>query len=723
MVQSAAADAAGEVTIPAREQWRFAGANPGFARAARRGDDRMDWTLPSTDDLLRQLRALRLLAPREVEAVLALAPNPDDPVELVTHLVEQGFLTPFQAEQIRAGKARRLVVGSYLLRQRIGHGGMGHVYEAEHRLLKRVVALKLVGRVRRGRRHAALRRRFHREVEAAGRVRHPGFVTAFDAGEADGCFFLAMELIEGIDLERLVRDSGPLSVPLACEIVRQTAEALQHAHECGLLHRDIKPSNLMLAPPGVRVKLLDLGLACVSDRSLTTPSEPAKSAELGGTPDYMAPEWWHDRRQVDARADLYSLGCTFYYLLTGRVPFPGDSWAEKVLRHTLDAPLPICELRPDVSTEVGGIIERLMARERDERYPSAAEVAADLAALGDQPAPPGLVEIPPPKQTHKPRPRILRFSLAATIAVLLGVLAAGGARWMTNPASESPVRADEPAPLVTPTPTAPFGIVGRAERYSSLEKALTAARDGDVLTIRGPGPFSTAALHCEAKTLTVRAEKGTRPRLLMRAADDPWQALFHTDRTLTLEGLEISSSTPSTLIRCEGASLYLRDCRLTGPADGAAIIARNPAELHLERCRIDAGLMAVSLEVGRDPSCRLRVIESQISTRHPSGTALSLWAPEIRQPTTIDMELNGNTIQASQAVALRALPARLSIDARRNRFTYRSALLGFSGDADPDAWRRNTVWQGGENTYDGPAAWLTVEGRPVPLDDKRSSPR
>lgn len=711
------------MTIPAREQWRFAGANPGFARAARRGDDRMDWTLPSTNELVRQLRVLRLLAPREVDALLALAPNPDDPVELLIHLVEQGFLTSFQAEQIRAGKVRRLVVGSYLLRERIGRGGMGHVYEAEHRLLKRVVALKLVGRVRRGRRHATLRRRFRREVEAAGRVRHPGFVTTFDAGEADGYFYLAMELIEGIDLERLVRDSGPLSVPLACEIVRQTAEALQHAHECGLLHRDIKPSNLMLAPPGVQVKLLDLGLACVSDRSLSTPSEPAKSAELGGTPDYMAPEWWHDRRQADARSDLYSLGCTFYFLLTGRVPFPGETWAEKVLRHNLDAPLPVGEQRPDVPAEVGRIIERLMARERDDRYPSAADVAADLAALDDQSAQPGLTDIPPPPaEAHKPRPKILRFSLAATVAVLLGVLAAGGARWMANPASETRVRADEPAPMVVPAPSAPFSIEGRAERYSSLAKAVAAARDGDTLTIRGPGPFTSPALHWQAKSLTVRAEKSTRPRLVMRAADDPWQALFQTDRTLTLEGLEIASPTPSSLIRCEGASLYLRDCRLTGPADGAAIIARNPAELHLERCRIDGGLMAVSLEVGRDPSCRLRLIESQIGARNPSGTALSLWAPEIRQPTAIEMELNGNTIQASQAIAVRALPARLSIAARRNRFTYRSALLSYSGDADPDAWRRNTVWQGGENTYDGPASWLTVEGRRVPLDEKLLSP-
>jgi tRNA A-37 threonylcarbamoyl transferase component Bud32 len=609
-----------------------------------------------------------------------------------------------------------------LLRQRIGRGGMGHVYEAEHRLLKRVVALKLVGRKRRGNRHAALRRRFRREVEAAGRLRHPGFVNTLDAGEADGRFYLAMELIEGIDLERLVRDSGPLSVPLACEIVRQAARALQHAHECGLLHRDIKPSNLMLAPPGIRVKLLDLGLACRSDRSRSTPSKLASDAELGGTPDYMAPEWWHDRRQVDSRADLYSLGCTFYFLLTGRVPFPGESWAEKVLRHNLDAPLPVGYLRPDVPAEVGRIVERMMARERDDRYPSAAAVAADLAASCDPPAQPGPTEIPPPVETRKPRPRILRFSLAATIAVLLGVLAAGGARWMVNPAPEAPVRADEPTAIVRPAPTAPFGIEGRAERYASLEKALAAAGDGDILTIRGPGPFALSALHWQAKALTLRAEKSTRPRLVMRAADDPWQALFHTDRTLTLEGLEIASPTPASLVRCEGASLYLRDCRLTGPADGAAIIARNPAEAHLERCRIDAGLMAVSLEVGRDPSCRLRLIECQISTRHPSGTALSLWAPEIRQPTTIEMKLIGNTIQASQAIALRSLPARSSITARRNRFTYRSALLSYTGDADTDAWRRNTVWQGGENTYDGPAAWLTVEGCPVPLDEKRSSP-
>ncbi|MGH7222163.1 MAG: serine/threonine-protein kinase, partial [Gemmataceae bacterium] len=164
-------------------------------------------------------------------------------------------------EQVLASKGRRRRVGPYVLLERLGGGGMGHVYKAQHRLMKRMVAVKLLGRLRRGGDDGAVLNRFRREVEAAGRLRHPSIVTAFDAGAWRGRLYLAMEYIEGIDLERFVEDTGPLSVDLACEIVRQTAEALHHAHERGIVHRDIKPSNLMLAPPGVTVKLLDLGLA------------------------------------------------------------------------------------------------------------------------------------------------------------------------------------------------------------------------------------------------------------------------------------------------------------------------------------------------------------------------------------------------------------------------------------------------------------------------------
>ncbi|MGH7172066.1 MAG: serine/threonine-protein kinase, partial [Gemmataceae bacterium] len=528
-------------------------------------------------------------------------------------------------EQVLASKGRRRRVGPYVLLERLGGGGMGHVYKAQHRLMKRMVAVKLLGRLRRGGDDGAVLNRFRREVEAAGRLRHPSIVTAFDAGAWRGRLYLAMEYIEGIDLERFVEDTGPLSVDLACEIVRQTAEALHHAHERGLVHRDIKPSNLMLAPPGVTVKMLDLGLAQLTRASSSRINEEPLEVELCGTPDFMAPEWGRAPRSADVRGDLYSLGCTFYFLLTGQVPYPGGSWTEKLLRHSLDAPAPLRQLRPGVPAAVAAIVERLMAREVENRHAAAAAVAAELAALTFAPLTLPKEEYADDSSAIPSRPRssrgAARLSCTAMITILLGVAAAGGARWMValQPAS----------PKVQPrTSVSPFTIAGRSASrgrqppvgggkqgadaprspFASLAKAIAAAKDGDIVTIHGPGPFVTPPVNWEGKALTLRAASGSRPRLEMKPADDPWQALLQTDRALTLEGLDLAVAADSSrmrrasaapLIRCIQAPLYLTSCRLTPRGDGVAVVARKSDEMVGRGCEIEAGTVGLSFEVGQ----------------------------------------------------------------------------------------------------------------------------
>jgi hypothetical protein len=576
-------------------------------------------------------------------------------------------------------------------------------------LLKRVVALKIVGRVRRDGGDLAMLLRFRREVEAAGRLRHPGIAAAYDAGESDGRLYLAMEYVEGIDLERFVQESGVLPVDLAGEVMRQTAEALGHAHEAGLIHRDIKPSNLMLASPGVNVKLLDLGLARFTDNMMSADEGEPCEAELCGTPNFMAPEWGRDPQTIDARSDLYSLGCTFYYLLTGQVPYPGGSWTEKLLRHSFESPPHLRELRPDVPPEVAAVVERLMAHEPEERYGSAADV---VAALRDPPpalAPSERESETAPRAQRGPKAR--RFSCGALTAIMLGVAAAGGARWIVTPPSAPPTS----SPPGEPRSARPFTIEGRAGGFASLEKAVGAAHDGDIITVHGTGPFVSQPMNWQAKTLTVRSDGTSRPRLEMKPNDDPWQALFRTDRTLTLEGLELaiaSGSPEAPLIYGEQASLNLTDCRVTGSADGVAIIARNPPEVVLHGCRIEAGSVGLSVEVGARESCRMRLENNRLTARGEFGAALSLWAPEVRGATAVRLELEGNTIGAGRMTALRALPSGPTIAARGNRFTYRSALFSYSGYAYGTAWR-GTVVEGDGNSYEGPAAWLWVEGRPA----------
>ena len=280
-------------------------------------------TVMSNSALLDALRQYRLLDAAQLEELEALAGRFPDPKALAGELIRRGWLTPYQANQIFAGRGCELLLGSYVLLERLGEGGMGQVFKAQNWKLGKIVALKLIRKERLAKPDAV--RRFQREVRAPPRLcRHPNIVHAYDADEIDGTHLLVMEYVEGAtDLARLVKQNGPLPVAQACEYIRQAALGLQHAYERGLVHRDIKPHNLLLTADGQTVKVLDMGLARLDplpgdDRSATMTQEGA----VMGTPDYIAPEQALDSHTVDIRADLYSLGCTFYYLLTGKCRSP-----------------------------------------------------------------------------------------------------------------------------------------------------------------------------------------------------------------------------------------------------------------------------------------------------------------------------------------------------------------------------------------------------------------
>jgi hypothetical protein len=277
----------------------------------------------------------------------------------------------------------------------LGSGGMGAVYKAQHRRMERLVALKVISPTLVNR--PDMVERFGREVKAAARLTHPNIVTAYDADAVADTHFLVMEFVEGTSLAQQVQQHGPLPVALACGYVRQAALGLQHAFEQGMVHRDVKPHNLMLTPSG-QVKILDFGLARFVRE--TAPVRPAVTPEAGppgpltetgtvmGTADFIAPEQAADPSGSDIRADVYSLGCTLYYLLAGHAPFPEGTALDKLIAHAERTPRPLTELHGDIPPELARVVERMMAKSPADRYQTPAEAAEALLPFIREPKPP-----------------------------------------------------------------------------------------------------------------------------------------------------------------------------------------------------------------------------------------------------------------------------------------------------------------------------------------------
>jgi len=326
-------------------------------------------------ELFALLRTSALVDPAPLQSVQEkIQRHPElDAQGLAQWLVKAKVLTSWQAGRLLKGHPEGFFLGLYKLLSRIGKGGMGVVYLAEHTRMRRRAAIKIMPpnmltcpeRLR----------LFFRESELIAALDHPHVVRAYDFNNEGARHYLVMEYIEGSTLEDVVRLGGPLPCNVAAEYIRQAADGLSHANERGLIHRDIKPANLMLDKDGT-VKILDMGLGLVNRRGETT-------TDLGmvGTPDYMAPEQALDSAHVDARADIYSLGCTLYYLLTGRPPFAGESAREVLLAHQAGQVMPIQSVRADVGDDLARILARMMSKYPRDRYPNAAAVRGALAAL------------------------------------------------------------------------------------------------------------------------------------------------------------------------------------------------------------------------------------------------------------------------------------------------------------------------------------------------------
>jgi serine/threonine protein kinase len=333
--------------------------------------------ITASGDLVEVLQDSRLLDATQLEELHgALLSRFPDPKDLARELLGRGWLTAYQINQIFQKNGQELVLGQYVLLEKLGEGGMGQVFKARHRRMHRPVALKVIRPE-----HTANPRslqRFDREIKAAAQLSHPNVVIAHDAGQEGDTHYFVMEYLEGNDLSKVVRASGPLPIARACDAIRQAALGLQHAHERGLVHRDIKPSNLFVTADGNAVKVLDMGLARLRQAGDDETALTQEGAVMG-TPDFMAPEQATAAHEVDIRADLYSLGCTLYYLLTGKVPFPGGSMFDKLAKHRWQDPEPLEKYRPDTPPAVAAVVRRLMAKAPEDRYATPGDLAAALA--------------------------------------------------------------------------------------------------------------------------------------------------------------------------------------------------------------------------------------------------------------------------------------------------------------------------------------------------------
>lgn len=339
----------------------------------------------SAEEFLKQVEDLKIIDRDLLKTFLgSLSPQkPGLNAGLIARaLIDRKLLTEYQAKVILRGKGRLLCMKNYLIKEKIEKGGMGTVFLAEHRTMRRNVAMKVLSKKKTH--DSGIIQRFLREARTAAKLCHPNITAAYDADQDHGHWFLVSEYVNGEDLQKLVEQSGTLFPGVAIDLILQAAKGLEYAHDAGVTHRDIKPSNLMLNREGI-VKLLDLGLARLEEEREKT--RITSTDVVMGTPQYMAPEQADQIDGADARSDIYSLGCTLFFLLTGEPPFNEKTVVRALIAHRDRAIPDLRNFRDDVSADLQVVLERMMAKDPSERYQRMSEIIEDfeLMKAGERP--------------------------------------------------------------------------------------------------------------------------------------------------------------------------------------------------------------------------------------------------------------------------------------------------------------------------------------------------
>jgi serine/threonine protein kinase len=460
----------------------------------------------TTEEFLALVRKSGVVDEKRLDAYLekqrSAGPLPEELGKFAGLLVRDAILTHFQADQLLLGKWRRFNIGKYKVLERIGAGGMGMVFLCEHVVMRRKVAVKVLPTAKAESEESSAKERFQREARAVAALDHPNIVRVYDIDHEDGLHFLVMEYIDGSSLQEIVKCHGPLDIYRAAHYIAQAARGLEHARVAKVVHRDIKPGNILVDRLGV-VKVLDMGLALKADGEESLITQKYDENTLG-TADYLAPEQAINSHDVDIRADIYSLGCTFYFCLTGNTPFNEGTVAQKLIWHQTRQPRSIQSLRQEVPDEMAAIIEKMMAKDPNQRYSTPVEVAEALS-LWTQ------IAIGPPPEKEMPRlsPAAGGTSAPSEAAPGSGAPAkpqnatgpSSSRKWEAGPTSPRPrpatpppaknhhcttpasKRSSTPAPRATPQPARATknGLVVARQTKAAAKVAKTASPHTDTL--------------------------------------------------------------------------------------------------------------------------------------------------------------------------------------------------------------------------------------------------
>lgn len=649
-------------------------------------------------------------------------------------------------------------LGPYRLDRFVGGGGMGAVFRAVDTTLDRVVAVKVLSR-----HHSAdidMLRRFKNEAQLAARLDHENIGRVHAVGDDDGWHYIVFEFIEGTNLRDVVLADGPLDVPHAMRFTVQIAAALDHASARGVVHRDIKPSNIIVTPAG-RARLVDMGLARLPT-AVGTPDLTASGMTLG-TFDYISPEQARDPRAADVRSDLYSLGCTLFFMLVGRPPFSEGTLVQKLLQHQQSPPPAVVAERPDVPAGLGRIVSRLLEKEPADRYQHPADLVADLLAVAGEEGidldaegvagRTGAVAQRGSSSPHWPWVvPVLALLLLVAALRLLPMLAGRG----TGEAPRSPSRGDRAldegisAVARGPAPVRPIlrvvdEVVDEGE-IATLDEALRLAGDGDVIECAFDNARGAGSVSLTGRTVTLRAAEGFEPALRFDGVAEGAAAVTLASGRLSIDGvgLRVAGKVDAVFAVAPGATLELEDVMLErggggGVSDsdaggvlvriGPAIPGGLPARLRFR------GVQAVGKGtcIVADPGSSA-VVEWTGGGCAFDGRFLRLeGGARDAGETKFDLTLNDTTIACAEGIvelldsATGPSIPTVRVEARRSSFVVESgqAFIEQAGIGTPEAYRSAVRWIDEGSRYEGGGPFRRIDGAaereelPFPAPDGR----